>query len=59
MYFSITTMATIGYGDIYPNSPLEVLVVIFLELFAGMTFAYIIGSIGQLFSRYNLLADQY
>jgi voltage-gated potassium channel Kch len=46
MYFSITTMATVGYGDIRPNTTLEKGVVSALELIAGITFAYIIGSIG-------------
>ena len=59
MYFSVTTMTTIGYGDIVPVSTSEYIVVIFLELLAGITFAYVIGKIGDLFKRYNLLAENY
>lgn len=59
MYFSITTMTTIGYGDIVPVSSSEYIVVMFLELLAGITFAYVIGKIGDLFKRYNLLAETY
>jgi sporulation-control protein spo0M len=59
MYFAITTMATVGYGDIKPTTTLEREVVCGLELIAGITFAYIIGSIGQIFGRYNILAQSY
>jgi len=59
MYFSITTMTTIGYGDIKPINSSEYMVVCFLELLAGITFAFMIGKIGSLFQRYNLLAVTY
>src|SRR5690348_16616827 len=49
LYFTITTMTTIGYGDIKPRNNNEYMVVIFLELLAGITFAFIIGKIGSLF----------
>ena len=52
-------MATVGYGDIKPNARMEYIIVILLELVAGMTFAYIIGNIGQIFGRYNTLAESY
>lgn len=42
-------MATIGYGDIRPYNTGEFIVVIFLELVAGIAFAYMIGKIGSLF----------
>lgn len=52
-------MCTIGYGDIKPVTSIEYVLVILLELVAGIMFAYIIGKIGSLFQRYNLLADTY
>ena len=52
-------MCTIGYGDIKPANSDEYIVVMFLELVAGIIFAFIIGKIGSLFGRYNLLADNY
>ena len=59
LYFSVTTMCTIGYGDIRPVTSPEYLVVIGLELVAGIFFAYILGKIGSLFTRYNMLAESY
>ena len=59
LYFSVTTMCTIGYGDIRPVRNLEYIVVIMMELVAGILFAFIIASLGSLFTRYNLLAENY
>ncbi len=52
-------MCTIGYGDIRPVGNTEYIVVIIMELVAGILFAYIIGNLGSLFTRYNLLAENY
>ena len=52
-------MCTIGYGDIKPVNNIEIIVVIMLELVAGIIFAYIVGKIGSLFGRYNMAADNY
>jgi hypothetical protein len=43
----------VGYGDITPTTTYEYLIVMMCEIAAAGTFAYIISSIGQLFSRYN------
>ena len=32
-YFTITTILTVGYGDITPKNPLEVIIVILFEIF--------------------------
>ncbi|OQR96174.1 cyclic nucleotide-binding protein [Achlya hypogyna] len=48
LYFSFTTMATVGYGDILPVTPLEVIYVIFYMLLGASVFGYIIGSMSTL-----------
>ncbi|KDO26603.1 hypothetical protein SPRG_08007 [Saprolegnia parasitica CBS 223.65] len=48
LYFSFTTMATVGYGDILPVTPLEVIYVTFYMLLGASIFGYIIGSMSTL-----------
>ncbi|CDW85301.1 UNKNOWN [Stylonychia lemnae] len=59
LYWTITTMATVGYGDIKPQTTQERLIVIFIMLVACAIYAYIINDIGHIVSRYNILAVQY
>lgn len=46
LYWSITTMSTVGYGDIKLASSKEIIVVCIVEIIAGITFAFNIGGIG-------------
>ncbi|OQS06854.1 tetrameric potassium-selective cyclic nucleotide gated channel-like [Thraustotheca clavata] len=48
LYFCFTTMATVGYGDISPITPIEVAYVIFFMLLGASVFGYIIGSMSTL-----------
>ncbi|CAD8075722.1 unnamed protein product [Paramecium primaurelia] len=45
LYFAITTMTTVGYGDITPINPYEVSVSICLTLFSSCIFAYVFNTI--------------
>ncbi|CAD8125762.1 unnamed protein product [Paramecium sonneborni] len=45
LYFAITTMTTVGYGDITPINSYEVLVSICLTLFSSCIFAYVFNTI--------------
>lgn len=48
MYWSITTMTTVGYGDLHAVNTLEMVFIIFYMLFnLGLT-AYIIGNMTNL-----------
>lgn len=42
-------MATVGYGDITPQTIPEVCYVIFITLFSGAVFAYSINTLGSIF----------
>jgi hypothetical protein len=46
VYFSVTTMTTIGYGDFTPKTMTEMVFVIFTMIIASFTFAYTFNSIG-------------
>lgn len=48
-YFSLITMASIGYGDIHPNTILEKKVIIFLGIISTGFFAYALNTIGSIF----------
>ena len=64
LYWSIATMATIGYGDIHPTTYKERILSIVIMLCSSVIFGYILSSIGTLLieinafnsdARYNLL----
>lgn len=59
LYWSITTMATVGYGDIKPQTTQERIAVIFIMIISGGVYAYTINDIGKLVQNYNVLAGQY
>ena len=45
LYFSITTMITIGYGDIHSQSSPEMIFSVFAMIFASAVFGYSMSSI--------------
>lgn len=51
LYFAITTMATVGYGDITPKTNNEITFVIICEAVACVQFTYTIGSLSNIFSQ--------
>eukprot|EP00961_Rhodomonas_salina_P160433 2159758-Rhodomonas_salina.1 len=50
LYFTIMTLATVGYGDIAPTNDYERLYAVVLAMLGAMVFAFCIGSISNLVS---------
>ena len=52
-------MTTVGYGDVSPLTMNERMYAMLAMGISAGVFAYTIGNIGQMVSRFNLLAAQY
>jgi len=52
-YYAMTTLSTVGYGDFYPKSALEVAVSIFVMLCGVAFFSYLMGSFIDIITTYN------
>jgi hypothetical protein len=48
IYFSFITICTVGYGDISPVSPVEIIYVMVVVVVGCGTFGYAINTIGQI-----------
>ena len=52
-YFVLISTVTIGFGDIVPINANQRLFVIFIQIFSGIVFSLVMGSLGGLISRLN------
>lgn len=52
-YFALTTLSTVGYGDYYPLSNLERVIVCFVMLFGVAFFSYIMGNFIEIITNYD------
>ena len=52
-YFTLTTLATVGYGDYYPVSNLERIVAVFIMLCGVAFFSFIMGAFIEIISNYE------
>lgn len=69
LYWSLTTVSTVGYGDITPKSTEEIGIVLFTMVLAGMVFAFNVASIREViielndqntkFSHYQMVLNRY
>lgn len=50
MYWSIVTIATVGYGDLSGNNSYERIVCILTQTCGAITYGYLVGDIGSIYS---------
>lgn len=55
----MTTIITVGYGDITPQNYVEVLVVIMVEICGASFYGYMISVMGGLVDKKNLKNEEY
>lgn len=58
-YWTITTLTTIGYGDITPETNAQILYVIFIEITGAAMYGFIIGNIANLITNIDIAKTQY
>jgi voltage-gated potassium channel len=59
LYWTVTTMTTIGYGDITPHTNTEYGFVIVVMLLGATMYAYIIGNIASIISNIDTLKNDH
>ena len=53
LYFTITTITTVGYGDISGTNSLERIICIFLMILGNLFFSFSSGTFAQIISNYE------
>ncbi|MCX7633175.1 MAG: ion transporter [Turneriella sp.] len=59
LYWTITTITTIGYGDITPNNNIQTVYTLFVELLGAGMYGYIIGNLASLLANSDLARTQF
>lgn len=53
LYYVITTISTVGFGDIYPTTSKEIAFVMFIQFLGVVIFAYLTGNITSILMNMN------
>lgn len=54
LYFTLTTVSTVGYGDIVPTNTYEILMVIAIMIFGATVFGYIVANVSSLMNTFDI-----
>lgn len=57
-YFTVTTITTVGYGDISGNSSIERVICFFLHLIGVLTYSLASGSLTSIIANYDSYNEQ-
>lgn len=57
LYFAVTTITTIGYGDISGNSTPERCICFFLHLIGVLSYSFASGSLTNIIANYDTYND--
>ncbi len=58
-YWTVTTLTTIGYGDITPSNPAQFIYVIFIMLLGAAIYGFIIGNIANIIANIDVAKSQF
>ncbi|MCK5736430.1 MAG: ion transporter [Spirochaetaceae bacterium] len=58
-YWTVTTLTTIGYGDITPSNPVQFIYVIFIMLLGAAIYGFIIGNIANIIANIDVAKSQF
>jgi hypothetical protein len=59
IYWTITTLATVGYGDIVPKSPVQMLFATSVQLTGVAVFGYVLSNVASLMARADAARDHH
>ncbi len=59
MYWCVTTICTIGYGDITPKTNSQILFTIFVEIFGAGFYGFLIGNLASLLANMDLIKTRF
>jgi len=59
LYWCVTTLTTIGYGDIVPTRNIEYIITLIVMIIGASIYAYIIGNIASIVSSANSAKTKY